>query len=126
MKAGDVYIHADIHGASSTVLKNPSGRPISKKSLDEAGMFCICMSQAWNSKVVSAAWWVFHHQVSKTAPSGQYLPTGSFMIRGKKNYVNPGRLELNLVLLFKVSDESLARHVGERKVYEEPGAEMVQ
>jgi hypothetical protein len=28
-------------------------------------------------------------QVSKTAPTGEYLPTGSFMIRGKKNFLPP-------------------------------------
>ncbi len=28
-------------------------------------------------------------QVSKAAPSGEYLVTGSFMIRGKKNYLPP-------------------------------------
>ena len=28
-------------------------------------------------------------QVSKTAPTGEYLPTGSFMIRGRKNFLPP-------------------------------------
>jgi len=27
--------------------------------------------------------------VSKTAPTGEYLPTGSFMIRGRKNFLPP-------------------------------------
>lgn len=42
----------------------------------------ICHSAAWDAKVVTSAWWVNHDQVSKTAPSGEYLTTGSFMIRG--------------------------------------------
>jgi predicted ribosome quality control (RQC) complex YloA/Tae2 family protein len=25
MKASDVYVHADLHGASSVVIKNPTG-----------------------------------------------------------------------------------------------------
>ncbi len=25
MKQGDVYVHADLHGASSVVIKNPTG-----------------------------------------------------------------------------------------------------
>ena len=25
--AGDVYVHADLHGASSVIVKNPSGKP---------------------------------------------------------------------------------------------------
>ena len=28
-------------------------------------------------------------QVSKAAPTGEFLPTGSFMIRGRKNYLPP-------------------------------------
>ena len=43
----------------------------------------ICHSAAWDAKVVTSAWWVNHDQVSKTAPSGEYLTTGSFMIRGQ-------------------------------------------
>jgi hypothetical protein len=31
--------------------------------------------------VESSAYWVHAHQVSKTAPTGEYLPTGSFMVR---------------------------------------------
>ena len=31
-------------------------------------------------------------QVSKTAPTGEYLVTGSFMIRGRKNYLPPQQL----------------------------------
>ena len=35
------------------------------------------------------AWWVDREQVSKTAPTGEYLPAGSFVVRGKKNYLQP-------------------------------------
>lgn len=41
-------------------------------------------------------------QVSKVAPSGEYLTTGSFMIRGKKNFLAPHALEMGFALLFKV------------------------
>ena len=46
----------------------------------------ICHSAAWDAKVVTSAWWVYHDQVSKTAPSGEYLTTGSFMVRGKEPF----------------------------------------
>ena len=29
--------------------------------------------------MVTSAWWVYHDQVSKTAPSGEYLTTGMIM-----------------------------------------------
>ena len=116
MRKGDVYVHADIAGASSTVIKNPSGAPVPVKTLEETGIFCVSLSQAWTNKVISPAWWVHAHQVSKTAPTGLYLKTGSFMIRGKKNYLRPSRLEMSLVLLFKLGEDSLARHKQENLV----------
>jgi hypothetical protein len=42
-------------------------------------------------------------QVSKTAPSGEYLPTGSFMVRGRKNFLPPHPLIMGLSLLFKLA-----------------------
>ena len=41
-------------------------------------------------------------QVSKTAPTGEYLTVGSFMVRGKKNFLPPNRLEMGLTFLFKL------------------------
>ncbi|KAJ8308819.1 hypothetical protein KUTeg_013693 [Tegillarca granosa] len=82
LKPGDIYVHADLHGASSVVIKNQNpGDPIPPKTLNEAGTMAICNSAAWDAKVITSAWWVHHDQVSKTAPSGEYLTTGSFMIR---------------------------------------------
>ena len=67
------------------------------------------------SNTVTSAWWVESHQVSKTAPSGEYLTTGSFMIRGKKNFLPPNPLVMGIGLLFVLDESSLARHLGERK-----------
>lgn len=33
-------------------------------------------SVAWEAKVVTNAYWVWGEQVSKTAPTGEYLTTG--------------------------------------------------
>ena len=37
------------------------------------------------------------------------------MIRGKKNFVNPQRLELGCTILFKLDDDSVANHINERR-----------
>lgn len=116
LRPGDIYVHADLHGASSIVIKNPSGTPVPPKTLNEAGTMAICYSAAWDAKVVTSAWWVHHHQVSKTAPTGQYLTPGAFMIRGKKNYLPPSYLIMGFGFLYKLDDESIERHRGERKV----------
>ncbi|XP_022913769.2 ribosome quality control complex subunit NEMF homolog [Onthophagus taurus] len=116
MKPNDIYVHADIHGASSIVIKNPSGQPVPPKTLNEAGVMAICYSVAWEAKVITNAYWVQGDQVSKTAPTGEYLTTGSFMIRGKKNFLPPSHLILGLGFLFRLEDGSVERHLGERKV----------
>lgn len=116
MRPGDIYVHADIHGASSVVIKNPTGEPVPPKTLNEAGVMAICYSVAWDAKVVTTAWWVHSEQVSKTAPTGEYLSAGSFMVRGKKNFLPPGNLVMGFSFLFKLEESSVFRHKDERRV----------
>uniref|UniRef100_A0A8B9P1U6 Ribosome quality control complex subunit NEMF n=1 Tax=Apteryx owenii TaxID=8824 RepID=A0A8B9P1U6_APTOW len=116
LKSGDIYVHADLHGATSCVIKNPTGEPIPPRTLTEAGTMALCYSAAWDARVVTSAWWVFHHQVSKTAPTGEYLTTGSFMIRGKKNFLPPSYLMMGFSFLFKVDESCVWRHREERKI----------
>lgn len=72
LRPGDLYVHADLHGASSVVIKNMSGKSrIPAKTIEEAGCFAVCYSSAWTTKVPVRAWWVNAEQVSKTAPSGE-------------------------------------------------------
>ncbi len=53
-----------------------------------------CYSSSWKQGIGSSeAYWVLPDQVSKKAPSGEYLAKGSFMIYGKKNII---RTELRL------------------------------
>ncbi|KAI4121925.1 MAG: hypothetical protein LQ338_006089, partial [Usnochroma carphineum] len=117
LKKGDAYVHADLHGAALTVVKNKPGRlndPIPPSTLSQAGSFAVATSSAWDSKAVMSAWWVHPEQVSKTAPTGEYLTTGSFTIKGEKNYLPPAHLLLGLGVLFRVSDESMAKHLKHR------------
>uniref|UniRef100_A0A8C3J495 Ribosome quality control complex subunit NEMF n=1 Tax=Calidris pygmaea TaxID=425635 RepID=A0A8C3J495_9CHAR len=95
---------------------NPSGEPIPPRTLTEAGTMALCYSAAWDARVVTSAWWVSHNQVSKTAPTGEYLTTGSFMIRGKKNFLPPSYLMMGFSFLFKVDESCVWRHREERKI----------
>lgn len=116
MRPKDIYVHAEIQGASSVIIRNPTGEEIPPKTLLEAGSMAISYSVAWDAKVVTNSYWVTSEQVSKTAPTGEYLATGSFMIRGKKNFLPSCHLIMGLSLLFKLEDSFIARHLGERKV----------
>ncbi|KAJ3086652.1 hypothetical protein HK102_012770, partial [Quaeritorhiza haematococci] len=122
LNKNDIYVHADLHGAASVIIKNPyslgqavdglsvpppspDGCPVPPTTLLQAGTMSVCASKAWDAKIVTSAWWVYENQVSKTAPTGEYLTTGSFMIRGKKNWLPPVQLIYGFGLLFKI-DES--------------------
>eukprot|EP00828_Plagiopyla_frontata_P019665 TRINITY_DN2513_c0_g1_i2.p1 TRINITY_DN2513_c0_g1~~TRINITY_DN2513_c0_g1_i2.p1 ORF type:complete len:659 (-),score=167.92 TRINITY_DN2513_c0_g1_i2:74-2050(-) len=116
MNKDDLYMHADFHGAASTIIKNPTPQyPIGITTLQEAAQFAGARSKAWDSKILADAWWVYANQVSKSAPTGEYLPSGSFMIRGKKNVVHPMRMEMGFTLLFKIDEKCVEKHKGERK-----------
>ncbi|UJR14620.1 hypothetical protein I4U23_001614 [Adineta vaga] len=118
LRPGDLYVHADLHGATSVVIKNPTGNEVPPRTLQEAGILACCHSAAWEAKVPAPAYWVKHDQVSKSAPTGEYITTGAFMIRGKRNYLPTTPLNFGFALLFKFdeSDEAaITRHSDERK-----------
>ncbi|KAI4759755.1 hypothetical protein E4T52_08147 [Aureobasidium sp. EXF-3400] len=117
LKKGDIYVHADLHGASSVIIKNNPGLAefeIPPSTLSQAGNLSVCTSSAWDSKAVMSAWWVNADQVSKTAPTGEYLTTGGFMIRGKKNFLPPAQLLLGFAVIWQISEQSKAKHVKHR------------
>ena len=87
LKEGDRYAHADVHGAPSTVVKD--GARASDVTLGEACEFALVYSKAWSAGLASgSAYWVLPEQVSKQAESGEFLPRGAFVIRGKRNYIH--------------------------------------
>ena len=88
MNEKDIYVHADMYGAPSTVIKWDSGAEISEQDIKEAATFSISFSRAWQNGLASgSAYWVTPLQVSKTPESGQYVRKGSWIIRGKRNYL---------------------------------------
>ena len=117
LKKGDIYIHADLHGAASVIVKNKPGIsecPIPPSTLSQAGTLATATSSAWDSKAVMSAWWVDAVQVSKTASTGEFLPIGSFVIQGHKNFLPPAQLLLGFGIMFKISEESKVRRLRHR------------
>ena len=117
LKKGDRYVHADLDGAASVIVKNKpsiSESPIPPSTLSQAGTLAVATSSAWDSKAVMSAWWVDANQVSKTDPTGDLLPNGSFVIRGQKNFLPPAQLLLGFGIMFKVSEESKLRRLRHR------------
>jgi len=100
MNDHDVYLHADIVGASSVIIK-VDGRELPLTTINEAAQLAAAYSKAWKAGFGSVdVYWVLGSQVSKTPPSGEYLPKGAFMIRGNRNYIRgvPLRLAVGLLI----------------------------
>ncbi|KAL9611975.1 MAG: hypothetical protein Q9167_003415 [Letrouitia subvulpina] len=114
---GDVFVHADLDGAATVIIKNKLGKssePIPPSTLSQAGSFAVSTSNSWDSKAVMSAWWVDPKQVSKIDPTGKYLSAGKIFIQGSKNFLPPAHLLLGFGVMFQVSEESKLRHLKHR------------
>lgn len=119
MDKTDLFMHSELHGAAVCIVKNPSGNAVSELSLNEAASFAMCFTKSWEHKTLNTVYWVFAHQVSKTPPTGMFIQTGSFIIRGKRNFISPQKMELGFTLMWCLSEQSVANHMGERHVRED-------
>ena len=89
----DRYAHADVHGAPSVVIKE--GSTATEQELAEACEFALAHSKAWNAGIrEGSAYWVLPDQVSKTPDTGEFVPRGAFIIRGRRNYVHHIQMQL--------------------------------
>ncbi|MEM2168896.1 MAG: ribosome rescue protein RqcH [Candidatus Bathyarchaeia archaeon] len=94
MEDNDIVFHADIPGSPFTIIKTGGKKP-GEETIFEAAQFTASYSRAWRERVGAVdVYWVRPEQVSKTPPSGQYLPKGSFMIYGSRNYIKNVPLEV--------------------------------
>jgi len=93
-EADDAVFHADITGAPFVVVKT-EGKQASEQTLREAGEFAAAFSRAWREGFGSAdVYWVKPEQLSKTGPSGEYVPHGAFAVNGKRNWLRNVPLRL--------------------------------
>ncbi|MGC9517350.1 MAG: ribosome rescue protein RqcH [Methanomicrobiales archaeon] len=87
MENNDLYLHSDIHGAPSVVIKKVE-EEIPESTIQEAAVFAASFSSAWPKGLGSLdVYWVTPDQVSKTPESGEFVAKGAFIIRGKRNYI---------------------------------------
>ena len=94
-EAGDRVFHAEVLGSPFFVLKPPDGGAHTEAGLREAAHATACFSRAWRESMHGLnAYWVEPEQVRRSAPSGQYLPRGSFSITGRRNFVRVPALRL--------------------------------
>ncbi|MDX9693989.1 MAG: ribosome rescue protein RqcH [Methanothermobacter sp.] len=94
MEPKDIYLHSDIHGAPSVIIKS-KGEKIPKDTIEEAAIFAASFSNAWKHGYSHLdVYWVRPDQVTKTPPPGEYVPKGAFVIKGRRNYIRGVPLEI--------------------------------
>lgn len=83
----DIVFHTDIAGSPFFVIK-ADGKKIDGEAVRETASATASFSKAWKLGMANTpVFWVNPEQVSKQAKAGEFLTRGSFMIYGKKNYV---------------------------------------
>ena len=89
----DKIFHGDIFGSPFFILKDAQNAP--DTSMSEIAHATVCFSRAWREGMYGInAFWVYPDQVKKSAPSGEFLPKGSFTIEGQRNFIKSENLRL--------------------------------
>ena len=109
LEKDDLFLHAEIHGAAVVVIKGTGGE-IPQSTIDEAAIFSVVYSRAWKDGVSTEdTFWVTPDQVTFSAPSGEYLAKGSFIIKGSKNQLKNIPLE---IAIYPIVEEKWAYMIG--------------
>jgi len=109
----DIVFHAEVHGSPFFIIKNAAAFVTTKESaigssLHQVAQATISFSRAWKDGLSSAdAYWVLSQQVKKGAPTGQFLPKGSFVIEGKRNYLKGVELRLAIGIMYLNNRETI-------------------
>ena len=101
MTDDDIVFHAEIHGSPFFLVKNARNQDDeNSKFIEETAQATVSFSRAWKDGLSSGdAYWVFPNQIKKGAPTGQFLPKGSFVIEGKRNFCKGIELKLSIGLI---------------------------
>jgi predicted ribosome quality control (RQC) complex YloA/Tae2 family protein len=96
LTGGDLFVHADVHGASVVIVKGKT------EKMDEVAQFAASYSGAWRSGHFSAdVYSVLPSQVSKTPEHGEFVSRGSFIVRGERTWYRNVPLEIGIGLMLK-------------------------
>ncbi|HJS68616.1 MAG TPA: ribosome rescue protein RqcH [Nitrososphaera sp.] len=107
----DIVFHAEVHGSPFFIVKNaaaPAQEGRIDPSLLQVAKATVSFSRAWKDGLSSAdAYWVTPGQIKKGAPTGQFLPKGSFVIEGKRSYLKGVEIRLAIGIVQLDNRETL-------------------
>jgi len=96
MGGQDLFVHADVHGASVVIVKGKT------EHMDEVAQFAASYSGSWRSGHFSAdVYSALPAQVSKTPESGEFISRGSFIVRGERIYYRNVPLAVGIGLMLE-------------------------
>lgn len=128
----DIVFHGDIFGSPFFILKNAVNVP--DRTMTEIAQATVCFSRAWREGLYGvSAFWVNPDQIKKSAPSGEFLPKGSFTIEGQRNFIKSTTLKLAVGIIPQEDDyvltcgplESIKKNSICYAIIEPHGLEMV-
>jgi len=95
----DLVFHTNFPGSALVVIKNTEGKKIPLNTIQETSNFVASFSRAWKEAWgIVDIFYVQPDQISRSPPSGEFLPKGSFIISGKKNFIKNAKTELAIGL----------------------------
>jgi len=101
----DIVFHSEFAGAPFVVVKT-EGKTPTEGVIQEAAQFGASYSRAWRERFSTCdVYWVYPNQLSKSAPSRQYVGRGAFIIHGQRNYIR--RVPLRIAIGVQKEDEQL-------------------
>nr|CCA19934.1 conserved hypothetical protein [Albugo laibachii Nc14] len=131
VRKNDVFVHSDLQGASPCIVRVRAARTFDQAlsipitTLEQAACMCVCRSNAWKNQVITGAYWVKAECVSKSTSSGELLPPGTFLILGKKNFLQALRLEMGLAILYHTEEGDAKKESGTGKPLQPRHEEVV-
>ncbi|MFX1570644.1 MAG: ribosome rescue protein RqcH, partial [Promethearchaeota archaeon] len=103
----DLVFHTVFPGSPLVVIKNLDDKTIPINTIHEAADFVASYSRAWKENWgIVEVFYIQPNQISKSPPSGEFLPKGSFIISGKKNFIKNAKTELTIGLKMIESEEN--------------------
>ena len=102
MSDNDLYFHSDIHGAAHVFVQCKEPNKATEATQNEAAQFAAIFSSAWREGFNSLdVYSVLPSQVSKKAPTGEFLTVGAFIIEGERKWFRKTQLDFSIGYLLE-------------------------
>lgn len=101
----DILVHGHFDKSPWAVIKNPNKLEIPVKVIDYTGSLVVQRSWNWIENYSNNSYYTFPNQISKSAPSGEFITKGARMVH-RKNFLSNANLEMGVGVLFKTKDNT--------------------